>query len=560
MGSTVNNQPIGTSIRTLVILACIAVAGVMAFQVSWLLNSYQVSKKQTELDLNDVLDEVVVVYKQLKADSARTILKQLIKSEKDFNYTIFKWPGSTQIAYRDANRSYVMYPLKDTEINTAKANPYIFLLNKINSLPLDGLRLLYGSLLGGKSYPDGSEESKQYKKLIVQFNEMYTDTSVVNRIIRQSMIAKDMNFALQVLYFRDINDIYNLQTNREISSNISSNKIKSSPIEKSKEAVIEVVIRTEPLSEKLQNLQKYISKLNASADTLYIAKPLMYEINDILRDQIPLLVISVKVPASYTLKKMQYSIIGTFLLLVFLAFCIGYMLNLIIRQKKLSEIKNDFISNISHELKTPIATTLAAVQGMQYFDILKDEKKTVQYLATASAELQRLSAMVTKILNSAVFESNDCVLNPTEFDLKEMIEEVINAQHLLGRGNVSITLKHNISNLIFADRTHMQQVITNLIDNAIKYSGKQVNIFLESRQVNAGVEISIQDNGPGIAKEFHKQIFEKFFRVPSPNDHRIKGYGLGLNYIKTIVEKHGGSIALKKSDASGSTFIIFLPQ
>jgi two-component system phosphate regulon sensor histidine kinase PhoR len=236
------------------------------------------------------------------------------------------------------------------------------------------------------------------------------------------------------------------------------------------------------------------------------------------------------------------------------------MLYLIIRQKKLSEVKNDFISNMSHELKTPIATTLAAVQGMQYFDILKDDKKTADYLAIASEELKRLSAMVTKILNSTVFESSEFVIDPAVFNLKKAIEEVVSAHHLLGQGNVAITLNYNIPDKVFADRTHLQQAIANLVDNAVKYSDKPLVVLIECSPVGGGVEISIKDNGPGVLKEYQKQIFDKFFRIPTTNCRRVNGYGLGLNYVKVIVEKHQGSVMLKKSDSTGSTFTLFLPQ
>ncbi|MEO6520861.1 MAG: HAMP domain-containing sensor histidine kinase [Mucilaginibacter sp.] len=229
------------------------------------------------------------------------------------------------------------------------------------------------------------------------------------------------------------------------------------------------------------------------------------------------------------------------------------------QQKKLADIKNDFISNISHELKTPIATTLAAVQGMQYFDVLKDDKKTEQYLSTASNELERLSAMVTKILNISIFESADFTLNPTEFNLKELIESIIASQEIRQEKPISLTLNYLAAETVFADKTHLYNVIINLIDNAIKYSADKVTISIDCMNIPKGIKLSIQDDGPGIAQEYQKNVFDKFFRVPNPNDHSVKGYGLGLNYVKHIIEKHGGTIAIK-SDDTGSIFIIKLSQ
>jgi signal transduction histidine kinase len=274
----------------------------------------------------------------------------------------------------------------------------------------------------------------------------------------------------------------------------------------------------------------------------------------------PVLLLSLKAPGAYILKRMLISIVGSLLLMLFLGFCIIYMLRLILRQKKVSDIKNDFISNISHELKTPIATALAAVQGMRYFDIQKDPAKAGQYLDTATAELQRLSLMAGKILNSSVFESSAFTVNPAQFNLKEMIEQIIAGQQLTQPENTTFTLAYTAKELASADKTYLYQAINNLVDNAVKYAGNAPNIRVDCVDVSGGVQISIADNGPGIAKEHQKHIFDKFFRAPQADGHRVKGHGLGLNYVKAIIEKHNGTVTLTKSDNNGSTFTIFLPQ
>jgi len=257
---------------------------------------------------------------------------------------------------------------------------------------------------------------------------------------------------------------------------------------------------------------------------------------------------------------MLTSIIGSLLLMLFLGFCIIYMLYLIIRQKKLSDIKNDLIANISHELKTPIATALAAVQGLRYFDTQKDAAKTGQYLDTASAELQRLSGMVNKILNTSVFESDQFAISPTRFDLKELMEQIIDSMRLIQPENAIITLNYTVTREVTADKASLYQSIINLVDNALKYSGEAPHVLVDCRDVRGGVEISVQDNGPGIAQAHQKHIFDKFYRAPQPDGHRVKGHGLGLNYVKAIIEKHGGTVELKTSDEQGSTFSIYLPQ
>ena len=314
------------------------------------------------------------------------------------------------------------------------------------------------------------------------------------------------------------------------------------------------------LAVKLDLLTAHIDSLNRIGDSIYIAKPILYDVNNIMRSKIPAILLSVKIPTFSIIENMAVSMIGSCMLMIFIGFCVVYMFHTILKQKQLSEIKDDFVSNISHELKTPIATALASIQGLQYFDVLQDTVKTNRYLSTASGEIKRLSLLVDTILNMSIFESSGFRLNPIVFNLKEMLVQLVESQQMRTEKPLNLRLNYTAREEISADKTQLYTVLINLIDNAINYSAKQASIEIDCKDTPDGIEIRVIDNGLGIEKEFQSYIFDKFFRAPSPNDHRIKGYGLGLHYVKSIIEKHRGSVALEKSDTSGSTFSINLPQ
>ncbi|RZK98776.1 MAG: HAMP domain-containing histidine kinase, partial [Pedobacter sp.] len=236
-----------------------------------------------------------------------------------------------------------------------------------------------------------------------------------------------------------------------------------------------------------------------------------------------------------------------------------YMFYLIITQKKLADIKNDFINNMSHELKTPISTALAAVQGMQHFNVLEDPQKTSLYLQTTEGELKKLTSMVSKILNNAVFENGSFEIRKQQFDLKVALEELI-ANHKMINPNASIHLNYTGNEIITGDETYLKIALSNLIDNGIKYAEKDPVLVIECVNALEGIQISVKDNGQGITKDYQERIFEQYFRVPKPDDHSVKGHGLGLAYSRSIIKKHSGTIQLKGSDESGSTFFIFLPK
>ncbi len=264
---------------------------------------------------------------------------------------------------------------------------------------------------------------------------------------------------------------------------------------------------------------------------------------------------------SFILKKMSWQISGSLLLLLFvLATFISLYKNLL-AQQKLAIIKNDFISNITHELKTPIATVNVAIEALRNFGGITNPERTKEYLDISASELQRLGLLVDKVLKLSMFENKDIELSKENFDLKLLTEEVLNTLKLqLEKVNATTTLvTSGESFLLFADKLHITSVIYNLLDNAIKYSVHNATINIGLTAKNDFIELNVQDNGIGIPIEYKEKVFEKFFRVPTGNIHNTKGYGLGLSYVAHIVKKHNGLITVNSQIGEGSNFIIHFP-
>ncbi len=260
------------------------------------------------------------------------------------------------------------------------------------------------------------------------------------------------------------------------------------------------------------------------------------------------------------LKSMLITLLLSLLLIMLTIYCFLFVTRTILEQKKLADLKDDFINNMTHELKTPIATITVAIEGLQKFNALNDPEKTKRYLQTSREELNRLNQLVSKVLNVATFENKQIILAKEVINVDELLTEIIASEKSKTNKTVNISYanKDNVETII-ADRFHFRNVLVNLVDNAIKYSGEPADITITLIKSGNNVLFSVKDNGIGIPPEHISQVFDKFHRVPTGNIHNVKGTGLGLSYVKYIVEAHGGSVSVKSQINTGSEFIVTLP-
>ncbi len=263
---------------------------------------------------------------------------------------------------------------------------------------------------------------------------------------------------------------------------------------------------------------------------------------------------------SYILNQMDIWIFSSIILLVVIIF-FGYTLGVILRQKRLSEMKNDFINNMTHEFKTPISTISVSSEMLLRDEIGSASDKRARYSRIILDETSRLKTMVEKVLQMADIDAEQLKLNKSEVDSHAVIRQTIENMEIVAHekgGSISYDLKAENS-IIKADKVHLTNIIYNLLDNAIKYAVEPPVIRITTRNTRKGIVISIQDNGIGISKEIQKNIFSKFYRVPTGNVHNVKGFGLGLFYVKTITDAHHGFIKLESETGKGSRFDVYLP-
>jgi two-component system phosphate regulon sensor histidine kinase PhoR len=259
--------------------------------------------------------------------------------------------------------------------------------------------------------------------------------------------------------------------------------------------------------------------------------------------------------------EMQWMIVGAifFTLMIISAFYVT--VNALLRQKKVSEIKNDFINNMTHEFKTPLATISLAVDALRNQKVLSDKEKMEYFSGIIKEENKRMNKHVETILQAAVMDRQELQLNKMPLHIHNLVEEIIDnyslqLQEKKGRAELNLDAKYD---QIEADPVHFRNLISNLIDNAVKYSKENLIVKISTYNTNKNLVVRVEDNGIGMSKETLRRIFEKFYRAHTGNIHNVKGFGLGLSYVKTIVDAHQGRIKVDSTLGKGTIFTLEFP-
>jgi signal transduction histidine kinase len=265
-------------------------------------------------------------------------------------------------------------------------------------------------------------------------------------------------------------------------------------------------------------------------------------------------------PQYAVIKGMMITLVLSALLVLFTIYCFYYVVRTINQQKALGQLKDDFINNMTHELKTPIATITVAIEGLQKFNALNDPEKTQRYLQTSRNELIKLNELVGKVLDVASFERDKITLQKEKIAVDALMHELIATEEAKADKSIRITYNNRDQvEYIIADKLHFGNAILNVLDNAVKYSNEPADIKVEVYRDGNKVVFSISDKGIGIPAGHLGRVFEKFHRVPTGNVHNVKGTGLGLSYVKYIAEAHGGGVTVKSEVNTGSQFILTIP-
>lgn len=289
----------------------------------------------------------------------------------------------------------------------------------------------------------------------------------------------------------------------------------------------------------------------------FTSRSYLYNIQDIYRCQLNLGSIN-----SVVWYRMRYYLASSILMILLTCTAFYFILKLLRSQQLYAAAKSDFTSNMTHELKTPIATVLVAMESIKKYNLINNPETLQNYLDISQHEMRRLDLMVEKALNSSSETEAEQPISLELYDVQSGLQQVINSMQLQLKSsgaNIKFSLLEEPC-FVYGDPVHLTNIFYNLIDNAFKYAGHKLFLEINCKYDSEKVTLSFKDNGPGIDKIYHKKVFERFFRVPSKGDtHDIKGSGLGLHYVKQIIEKHGGTIKVKSEPGNGTNFIITLP-
>jgi two-component system phosphate regulon sensor histidine kinase PhoR len=517
------------------ILASLALIGLISIQVYWINNSVEIGKERFEQNVNEALNNVVARMEKQMAAARIT---------KKFN---FRKQGMRYYSPSDSTRQGLS--LDDKQF-------YSFPKNKVNVKIFEEISADSNGVITKKS----REKSYASDSTSPELKARLESDGPLHPSINDSLDLKKNWFSHQNAMVNDIFDelvsvnIYN-DYDHKYDLKLLDSVLKVELLEKGVTADYEFAIMAAkflpPDSSKLteRELKLYASpyKINLSPDNIFIRPQYL----------------SVYFPGqkSYLLSSMWIMLSVSLTFMLVLIFSFYYTISTILKQKKLSEIKNDFISNMTHEFKTPISTISLACEVLNDKTIEKSPERVHTYVNMIGDENKRLSLLVENILQTAILDKGQLKLKMQEIDIHSLIEQTITNIKLQVEnkdGEISTELKAAIP-VLTGDRVHITNIIFNLIDNALKYSNEHPEIKIMTRSDNEGIFISVQDNGIGISKENQKRIFDTMYRVPTGNIHNVKGFGLGLSYVKAVVEKHGGSISVASELGKGSKFTVYLP-
>lgn len=260
---------------------------------------------------------------------------------------------------------------------------------------------------------------------------------------------------------------------------------------------------------------------------------------------------------AYLLGTMRLMMVLSIVLLLTISFFI-YAMSIILRQKRMSEMQKDFINNMTHEFKTPISTIKISSGVFLNHPLIKEDKRLLQYAGIINEQNQRLNNQVEKVLQIAKIESDNFELLIEPVNLHQLIEEIIPSLEMKvndAAGNIQLDLCAE-KPVISADRLHLTNVIYNLVDNAVKYCKKAPEVRISTENTKGHLIFTVEDKGIGIPKECQDKVFQKFYRVPTGNVHNVKGFGLGLFYVRNICKAHGWKLSMESEEGKGTTFHI----
>ena len=494
----------------IVILTVVSMVSILLVQFSWISQINELNNERFEKDINDVLFTV-----NQKLEEREILILTRENLEAKFKISRSNETGGVELI----ESIFSKRTIQDGEIET-----------KQNSLQFD---------LESSNKNVDSDDNINASILVEDFNEVTVDTLIQKQIDK----VLDRSEMIQIILNKLLTGDRNIKT--ELNKNSIEKLIKTSLKQKNINIDFEYLL--------LDNEKNNILLSNTEDDKILKSNFSISLFQNDLIDSNLVLFLDFPLKNSYLRDNNIYSLAFSFIFILLIALSFYYVVVKAFRLKKLSEIKNDFIDNMTHELKTPISTISLACEAM-----IDNKKNKNDYVKIIDEENKRLGHQVERVLNIARTEKQSYKIDKSSVNIHEIIEESINVfRFKLEKKGGKIVNKLNAENpIINGNKSHLVNVFNNLIENGIKYSKDKPVIIIESRNDKSSMEISIKDNGIGIKKNNLDKIFDKFYREPQGNIHNVKGFGLGLSYVKNITDKLNAKIFVKSKYGHGSVFTL----
>lgn len=524
------------NVSVVTILASVSILALIAVQLFWISNAIELREDEFKNSTNDALNNVV---ERLEKTSTAAKIKKKIKFRKQgirtypADYSIKKVFGADSLSYQNN----AMTPFDNAKVKVHVMEEMSTDSNGVISTTInkyEGDTSHVNGILG----PLGVETNATTSAENIKLELMQHKTEVVNDLFEELVsinVYKNYKPHIDTLL------LDSLLREELLGHGIKSNylyRITVSP----KNAVADF---TKAVREC--DTSGCYFKVNLAPNNAFISPTFL----------------SVYFPKhkSYILRTLWGMLLASGVIIIILSVSFYYTISTIKKQKKLSTIKNDFISNMTHEFKTPISTISLASEMLNDHSVTKTPEKVERFVKMIKEENKRLSVLVESILQTAILDKGDFRLKLSELDIHDIINQAIQNIHLQveQRGGTIVPKFFATSTKIVGDKVHITNIVFNLMDNAIKYSKEIPEIVITTENVDNGILFSVKDSGVGISKENLKKVFDKFYRIPTGNVHNIKGFGLGLSYVQAIVKKHGGEITVESEINKGSNFKVFLP-
>ncbi len=527
------------NIRIITIMASLALVGLVAIQIYWVNNAVTLGEQRFEQSVNEALNNVVL---RVEKQSAAAKITQKFNFRKQGIIT------ASVKGITSKSKEFVCDSMNDNKNCIIRNNNVNVKIIEEYSTDSNGVVV---KKMRQKEYSSDTSSGNFHNRVQNDgpaFFHQFASESNQNWISHKNAMVNDIFDELVSV------NVYN-GFNQKVDTVLLDSILKFELLQKGVSAYYIFEInssKTIPydsvlLSERGKKIYDSPYKVNLSPDNIFI-KPQF---------------LSVFFPNQqrYLLSSMWGLLLVSLAFMLTLIFSFYYTISTIFQQKKLSEIKNDFISNMTHEFKTPISTISLAVEVLNDKSVEKSQERITNYVKMIGDENKRLSLLVENILQTAILDKGEFKLKIQPIDIHTLIEQTfINIKLQVDNKEGEIASQLNAAKTIVnADRVHITNILFNLIDNALKYSKENPNIIVSTRNDDEGIFISVKDNGIGISKENQKRIFDTMYRVPTGNIHNVKGFGLGLSYVKAVVEKHGGSIKVESELGKGSVFTLYLP-